>query len=89
MKFGLGYDWKELKRFEKLDKKDRSIVFYLENEYYFIFFQPIIEKLPDYINIVPKIESLAAVLNIKEICDSLKTEKKIVMLDMGKIFIRR
>jgi len=45
MKFGLGYDWKELKRFEKLDKKDRSIVFYLENEYYFIFFQPIIEKL--------------------------------------------
>ena len=45
MKFGLGYDWKELKRFEKLDKKDRSIVFYLENEYYFIYFQPIVEKL--------------------------------------------
>jgi len=45
MKFGLGYDWKELKRFEKLDKKDRSIVFYLENEYYFIYFQPIMEKL--------------------------------------------
>jgi len=45
MKFGLGYDWKELKRFEKLDEKDRSIVFYLENEYYFIYFQPIVEKL--------------------------------------------
>ena len=45
MKFGLGYDWKELKRFQKLDKKDRSIVFYLENEYYFIYFQPIVEKL--------------------------------------------
>ena len=45
MKFGLGYDWKELKRFEKLDKKDRSIVFYLENEYSFIYFQPIVEKL--------------------------------------------
>ena len=45
MKFGLGYDWKELKRFEKLDKKDRSIVFYLENEYYFIYFQSIVEKL--------------------------------------------
>ena len=45
MKFGLGYDWKELKRFEKLDKKDRSIVFYSENEYYFIYFQPIVEKL--------------------------------------------
>ena len=45
MKFGLGYDWNELKRFEKLDKKDRSIVFYLENEYSFIYFQPIVEKL--------------------------------------------
>jgi len=45
MKFGLGYDWKEVSRFEKLDKKDRSIVFYLENEYDFIFFKPIVEKL--------------------------------------------
>ena len=48
--------------------------------------QPFLEKLPDYINIVPKIESLAAVLNIKEICDSLKTEKKIVMLDHDDLF---
>jgi len=45
MKFGLGQDWKEVSRFEKLDKKDRSIVFYLENEYDFIFFKPIVEKL--------------------------------------------
>ena len=45
MKFGLGYDWKEVKRFEKLDKNDRSVVFYLENEYSFIYFQPIVEKL--------------------------------------------
>ena len=45
MKFGLGNDWKEVNRFEKLDKKDRSIVFYLENEYDFIFFKPIVEKL--------------------------------------------
>ena len=45
MKFGLGYDWKELNRFEKLDKKDRSIVFYLENESDFIFFKPIVERL--------------------------------------------
>ena len=45
MKFGLGYDWKELKRFQKLDKKDRSIVFYLESEHSFIVFKPIIEKL--------------------------------------------
>ncbi len=48
--------------------------------------QPFLEKLPDYINIVPKIESLAAVLNIKEICDSLKTEKKIMMLDHDDLF---
>ena len=45
MKFGLGYDWKEVKRFNKLDKRDRSIVFYLENEFDFIFFKPIVEKL--------------------------------------------
>jgi len=45
MKFGLGYDWKEVKRFNKLDKRDRSIVFYLENESDFIFFKPIVEKL--------------------------------------------
>ena len=48
--------------------------------------QPFLEKLPDYINIVPKIESPEAVLNIKEICDSLKTEKKIVMLDHDDLF---
>ena len=45
MKFGLGYDWKEVKRFKKLDQKDRSIVFYLEKESDFIFFKPIVEKL--------------------------------------------
>ena len=48
--------------------------------------QPFLEKLPDYINIVPKIESPRAVENIKEICDSLKTEKKIVMLDHNDLF---
>ena len=48
--------------------------------------QPFLDKLPDYINIVPKIESPKAVLNIKEICDSLKTEKKIVMLDHNDLF---
>ena len=48
--------------------------------------QPFLEKLPDYINIVPKIESQKAVLNIKEICDSLKTEKKIIMLDHNDLF---
>ena len=45
MKFGLGYDWKEVKRFKKLDQKYRSIVFYLENESDFIFFKPVMEKL--------------------------------------------
>ena len=42
--------------------------------------------MPSYVNIVPKIESLTAVLNIKEICNSLKTEKKIVMLDHDDLF---
>jgi len=48
--------------------------------------QPFLDKLPDHINIVPKIESPNAVLNIKEICDALKTEKKVVMLDHDDLF---
>ena len=45
-----------------------------------------IEKLPSRINIVPKIESPDAILNIKEICDSLKTERKMIMLDHDDLF---
>ena len=48
--------------------------------------QPFLDKLPDHINIVPKIESTNAILNIKEICNALKTEKKIVMLDHDDLF---
>ena len=48
--------------------------------------QPFLDKLPEYINIVPKIESSKAVLNIREICDSLKTEKRIIMLDHDDLF---
>ena len=48
--------------------------------------QLFLDKLPNYINIVPKIESTKAVLNIKEICDSLKTERRIVMLDHDDLF---
>ena len=48
--------------------------------------QPFLDKLPNHINIVPKIESTKAVLNIKEICDSLKTERRIVMLDHDDLF---
>lgn len=44
------------------------------------------EKLPDRVNIVPKIESPKAIMNIDEICSSLKTEKKIVMLDHDDLF---
>ena len=45
-----------------------------------------LEKLPDSVNIVPKIESPNAVQNIDEICNALKTEKKIVMLDHDDLF---
>ena len=48
--------------------------------------QPFLDKLPDHINIVPKIESPNAILNIKEICDALKTEEKVVMLDHDDLF---
>ena len=45
-----------------------------------------LERLPVTINIVPKIESPKSVLNIDEICNALKTEKKIVMLDHDDLF---
>ena len=45
-----------------------------------------LEKLPDSVNIVPKIESPNAVQNIDEICNALKTEKKIIMLDHDDLF---
>jgi citrate lyase beta subunit len=48
--------------------------------------QPFLDKLPDHINIVPKIESPNSILNIKEICNALKTEEKIVMLDHDDLF---
>ena len=48
--------------------------------------QPFLDKLPDHINIVPKIESANSILNIKEICDALKTEEKVVMLDHDDLF---
>ena len=45
-----------------------------------------LEKLPNSVNIVPKIESPNAVQNINEICNALKTDKKIVMLDHDDLF---
>ena len=45
-----------------------------------------LEKLPDSVNIVPKIESPNAVQNIDEICNALKTENKMVMLDHDDLF---
>ena len=45
-----------------------------------------LEKLPDSVNIVPKIESPDAVQNIDEICNALKTDKKIIMLDHDDLF---
>jgi citrate lyase beta subunit len=45
-----------------------------------------LEKLPNSVNIVPKIESPNAVQNIDEICNALKTEKKMIMLDHDDLF---
>ena len=45
-----------------------------------------LEKLPNSVNIIPKIESPNAVKNINEICNALKTDKKIVMLDHDDLF---
>ena len=48
--------------------------------------QSFLDRLPGHVNLIPKIESPMGVTNIKEICDSLKTEKKIIMLDHDDLF---
>jgi len=47
MKFSLDFkfEWNELKRFEKLSESERSIVFYAENEFYYIYLKSILEEL--------------------------------------------
>ena len=49
MKFGLDslQEWKELRRFQKLDGKDRKIVFYSENEYFTVHFEKLIKELTE------------------------------------------
>ena len=48
--------------------------------------EPFLKKLPDRITIVPKIESPTAIENIDEICNELKYEKRIIMLDHDDLF---
>ena len=43
-------------------------------------------KLPDNITLVPKIESILGIVNIKSIIDSVKSKKKIIMLDHDDLY---
>ena len=43
-------------------------------------------KLSDNITLVPKIESILGIVNIKSITDSIKSEKKIIMLDHDDLY---
>ena len=47
MKFNSDFklEWNELKRFEGLTDNERSIVFYVENEYYYIYLKSILQEL--------------------------------------------
>ena len=47
MKFDFGLDWKELRRFDKLGDKERSIVFYAENKASMNHFRGLIESLTE------------------------------------------
>lgn len=53
MVFGSNFklEWNELKRFEDLSDEQRTIIFYVENEYYFIYLKSIINELVDKNNI--------------------------------------
>ena len=43
-------------------------------------------KLSDNITLVPKIESVLGIVNIKSITDSIKSKKKIIMLDHDDLY---
>ena len=45
--FSIGHDWKELRRFESLEQSDRSIVFYAEDNFSIINFEPILTELTE------------------------------------------
>ena len=47
MKFGFGEEWKELKKIEKLTDKERSIVFYAENQASINHFRLLISELTE------------------------------------------
>ena len=47
MKFGFGEEWKELKKIEKLTNKERSIVFYAENQASMNHFRLLISELTE------------------------------------------
>ena len=51
IKFSLGKEWKELKKFEKLSDNDRSIVFYAENRASMNHFRLLIEQLTKIMNL--------------------------------------
>ena len=47
MKFSWGLDWKELRKFEKLDKKESTIVFYAENKASMNHYRLLIKELTE------------------------------------------
>ena len=49
--FGFGEEWKELKKFEKLTDKERSIIFYAENEASMNHFRLLISELTEIKNL--------------------------------------
>ena len=69
-----------------MEKNDNVKYFAISNVESKNDLEEFLEKIPASINIVPKIESPNAVVNIDEICNSLKTRRKIVMLDHDDLF---
>ena len=51
LNFGFGEEWKELKKFEKLTDKERSIIFYAENEASMNHFRLLISELTEIKNL--------------------------------------
>ena len=69
-----------------LEKNDNIKYFAVSNVESSKDLEEFLEKVPDRVSIVPKIESPKGVQNINEICNALKTNEKAVMLDHDDLF---
>lgn len=83
MKFWFGEEWKELKKFEKLTEKERSIVFYAENKASMNHFRLLISVLTDEKNL-----TISYITSVKDDPMLLSKNKNILAFYIGDGTVR-